>query len=120
MSTISAAQCEAEKKKNGENEVLVDLHYPKGNEVRVYVDPKNFAFSVTFNQTDVSKNINKFYIMQILQSLAHPDQYYVFTRWGRVGLVGNKAEAGPIPLEEALDNYRAKIQEKLEHGYKKI
>jgi poly [ADP-ribose] polymerase 2/3/4 len=98
----------------------VDLHFSRGNEVKVYVDANNFAFSVTFNQSDVSKNINKFYIMQILQLLSSGDQYFIFTRWGRVGLVGNKAEAGPISLAEALDNYREKLREKFEHGYKKI
>ncbi len=84
--------------KNSENSVLVDLHYGKPQEVKVYIDSKNFPFSVTFNQSDVAKNINKFYIMQILQSLSNTDQYYVFTRWGRVGQVGNKAEAGPLSL----------------------
>jgi poly [ADP-ribose] polymerase len=76
----------------------------------VYIDSKGFAFSATFNQTDVAKNANKFYIMQILQVISHPEQFYLFTRWGRVGLAGHKAEAGPLSLEEALENYRAKIQ----------
>ncbi|KAJ7480240.1 PARP-domain-containing protein [Mycena galericulata] len=39
------------------------------------------------NQADINENQNKnkFYIIQLLQSVANPDSYALFTRWGRVG-----------------------------------
>lgn len=41
------------------------------------------------NQTDISKNANKYYIAQVIESddRANPS-YHVFTRWGRVGEPG--------------------------------
>ena len=36
--------------------------------------------------------------MQILQELKDESHFFLFTRWGRVGLEGQMAEVGPITL----------------------
>jgi poly [ADP-ribose] polymerase 2/3/4 len=75
----------------------VDLYYPNPDRVRVYIDErKNFPYSTTMNQSNVQNNVNKFYIMQVLQCIDSKDDCYFFTRWGRVGLPGMTSEIGPI------------------------
>lgn len=41
------------------------------------------------NQSDLRDNHNKFYLLQILQSVQSFD-YYLFFRWGRVGDKGQQ------------------------------
>jgi poly [ADP-ribose] polymerase 2/3/4 len=88
--------------------------------VRLYVDQKNFTFSTTFNQSNVQSNINKFYKLQILQSLVDPSECHLFIRWGRVGLAGQAAEIGPMGIEEAVEQYHTRLLERLKNGYKKV
>jgi len=40
------------------------------------------------NQTNISQNNNKFYVIQLLKS---GNGYYLFTRWGRVGENGQNS-----------------------------
>ena len=44
-------------------------------------------YSITFNYTNVKKNNNKFYIIQLLQDI-YTNKYGVLFRWGRVGKFG--------------------------------
>ncbi|KAF8174472.1 PARP-domain-containing protein [Mycena galopus ATCC 62051] len=48
------------------------------------------VWDAILNQTDISgnQNKNKFYIIQLLKSIADPDSYTLHTRWGRVGEIG--------------------------------
>jgi poly [ADP-ribose] polymerase len=57
----------------------------------------------------VEKNINKFYIMQVLQSNDDPNRCYFYTRYGRVGLEGQNSEAGPVKPDEAVLSYNSKM-----------
>jgi hypothetical protein len=45
------------------------------------------------------------------------DQFYFFTRWGRVGVVGQMAEMGPINANTAISCYEKKKREKTNGGY---
>ncbi len=51
------------------------------------------------SHTNVQENINKFYILQILQSLKNPEDFYFYTRYGRVGLVGYPMTTGPMKVD---------------------
>lgn len=63
-------------------EELLDLHCNiKGT---VY-NNSGLSYSATLNQVDISKNSNKFYIIQIIKA---SDGYYLWTRYGRVGEKG--------------------------------
>ena len=52
-------------------------------------------------QTNVGANNNKFYIIQLLQSDSNANQFYVWNRWGRVGVRGQMRLFGPMDLSGA-------------------
>ncbi|KAF0751170.1 hypothetical protein AaE_006482, partial [Aphanomyces astaci] len=63
-------------------------------------------------QSNLGANNNKFYIIQLLQSLS--DQtYYVFTRWGRLGEAGQQklAPCGH-DLDKAIKQFETKFADK--------
>ena len=52
------------------------------------VEHNNKIYSCTLNQTDISFNTNKFYVMQLIKNGAIDDNYALFTKYGRVGEPG--------------------------------
>ena len=70
----------------------------------------------------MDKDDNKFFIIQALQIGEDPlDDYYLFTRWGRVGVSGQiKFSQHPLPRNEVLRQYKAKTQEKVKRGGYKV
>ncbi len=46
----------------------------------------NSVYDCTLNQTDISSNKNKFYIMQIIKN---GSKYILYIRFGRIGIIGN-------------------------------
>ena len=77
---------------------IIDKLYPRPNQVKIYVDKKGLAYSATYSHSNLENNVNRFYIMQILQALKDKTHFFLFTRWGRVGLEGEMAEVGPITV----------------------
>lgn len=69
------------------------------------------------SQSNLAKDDNKFYIVQILVINA---EFFVFSRWGRVGVVGQIAENGPLDRKEAIRQYNSKTQSKIKNGGYKI
>lgn len=77
------------------------------------------------NQTNIvgSNNNNKFYVVQLLESDADPSNLYLFsveryllyTRWGRVGVIGQNA-AIPATKEQCVRDYHKKVNEKSVKG----
>lgn len=49
-------------------------------------------YTCTLNRVDIGKNENKFYIIQLL---SRNGSYYVWTRWGRVGIAGQSSLSSP-------------------------
>ena len=68
-------------------------------------------FDATLNQTKTAENINKFYRLQLLES-ATGEQFYLHTRWGRVGEAGRKKTKGPGSLPGALTDFKDKFKDK--------
>ncbi|KAJ8495164.1 hypothetical protein ONZ51_g1849 [Trametes cubensis] len=56
---------------------LVDTH-------EVLVTPEG-VWDAMLNQTDVGKNANKFYVLQLLHPVGNNSNCVLYTRWGRVG-----------------------------------
>ena len=83
--------------------------------VRVLVH-NGVTYAATLNQTNVQHNNNKFYILQILESETNPNNCYFFTRWGRVGVVGQKSEAGPWTRDQCISEYNSKLHAKTKAG----
>jgi len=65
--------------------------------VQIFSD-SNRSYTCTLNQVDISKNSNKFYIIQLLTD---GQKYYMFTRYGRVG------DKGICNHKEFSDSYSA-------------
>ncbi|RHZ24582.1 hypothetical protein DYB31_012511 [Aphanomyces astaci] len=65
---------------------------------------------------DLAQNMDKFYILQVIQgmgSLFASPVYYSFTRWGRTGTLGQTQMEGPFPtLIEAQGLFEAKFRDK--------
>jgi poly [ADP-ribose] polymerase 2/3/4 len=77
----------------------------------VYRSDDGTIYDVTLNQTNAGQNNNKFYIMQLLGSLASQD-YRTWTRWGRVGDRGQRALLRYGSLDEALRYFEVKFKDK--------
>ena len=73
-------------------------------------------YSSTLNQSNVVHNNNKFYILQVVESLSNPKDCYFWSRWGRVGVVGQSALFGPHDSGIAIQNYERKLREKSVSG----
>ena len=76
-------------------------------------------YAVTLNYTNVQRNNNKFYIIQLLQDV-HTKKYGVLYRWGRIGFFGQVNYVIYETFEEAREAFLTKLQGKLEYGYIKI
>lgn len=70
--------------------VPVDAQFPEFHrDYHVYAE-NGVAYDCLLNQTNISKNANKFYVMQILQSDKNFQSFVLLNRWGRVGESGTK------------------------------
>ena len=83
-------------------EILVD-EYCTISCVKILVTPSGKIYSCMLNQTNIEKNNNKFYLIQLLQ--ASPTSYYVYSRYGRVG------EKGSISPLKSYDTEYSAINE---------
>ncbi|EAS06926.2 poly(ADP-ribose) polymerase family WGR domain protein (macronuclear) [Tetrahymena thermophila SB210] len=77
--------------------------------VEVYYD-KDKIYSAKLNQANMTKNNNKFYVIQILKGKIN--EFFVFSRWGRVGFQGQSSLKGPYNLQRAIQEYNQKLLEK--------
>lgn len=65
----------------------------------------------TLNQTDISDNSNKFFIMQLLKN-DKANSYIIFTRGGRVGYTGQSNCSLYAYFEDALKDYNSLFKSK--------
>ncbi|NXJ78279.1 PARP3 polymerase, partial [Trogon melanurus] len=77
--------------------------------IQVYED-----YDCTLNQTNISANNNKFYIIQLLE---HDGAYNVWSRWGRVGEVGQSKLMPSTSLEAAKKDFEKKFWEKTKNRW---
>ncbi|KAL0212220.1 hypothetical protein RCL1_005846 [Eukaryota sp. TZLM3-RCL] len=70
------------------------------------------VWSVCLNQTDLSANANKFYIIQLLVN-TNTNTYFVFTKWGRVGAKTPASATKPCnTLDSAKKEFMSKFKSK--------
>uniref|UniRef100_A0A914YDV9 NAD(+) ADP-ribosyltransferase n=1 Tax=Panagrolaimus superbus TaxID=310955 RepID=A0A914YDV9_9BILA len=74
-------------KKSNDLFAEVDEYCPGKDSKQVYIE-KQDVYSVMLNQTNIAQNNNKYFLCQLLESKVSANCYYVFFRWGRVGLKG--------------------------------
>ena len=77
----------------------------------------NDIYDVALSQIDLSKNIDKYYIIQLLiippKKQYDDETYAVFTRWGRTGNAGQNQTAGPYDdFDDAVTEFKDKFQSK--------
>ncbi|KAH6611508.1 hypothetical protein Trco_001528 [Trichoderma cornu-damae] len=79
---------------------------------QVHIDPDTgLIYDASLNQTNASHNNNKFYRIQVLFD-CKTKQYKTWTRWGRVGEVGQSALLGNGTVEDAIKNFEKKFRDK--------
>eukprot|EP01029_Cantina_marsupialis_P019336 TRINITY_DN44947_c0_g1_i4.p1 TRINITY_DN44947_c0_g1~~TRINITY_DN44947_c0_g1_i4.p1 ORF type:complete len:1169 (-),score=438.26 TRINITY_DN44947_c0_g1_i4:173-3643(-) len=80
----------------------------------VYDEGPNNVWDCMLNQTNLSSNNNKFYVIQLLSD---GNNYYTFTRWGRVGVKGQQMTAGPGDLQTCKDAFEKKFYTKTKNHW---
>ncbi|KAI9005294.1 poly polymerase catalytic domain-containing protein [Gaertneriomyces semiglobifer] len=84
---------------------VVDEYCPIAAKCHVYD-----GWDCMLNQTEISANNNKFYVIQLLKDDS-ADQFHVWTRWGRVGVKGqSKLEA--CTLDKGMKLFKSKFWDK--------
>ncbi|XP_060775518.1 protein mono-ADP-ribosyltransferase PARP3 isoform X2 [Neoarius graeffei] len=71
-------------------------------------------YDCMLNQTNIGNNNNKFYVIQVLLS---GRKYYCWTRWGRVGEMGQNNLAGPSNVDAAIKNFEKKFKDKTKNNW---
>jgi predicted DNA-binding WGR domain protein len=79
-------------------------------------------FDVALSQIDLSKNIDKYYIIQLLvtppKKKYQNETYSVFTRWGRTGNAGQNQTSGPYDdIEDAVTEFKQKFHDKTQNDW---
>jgi len=67
-------------------------------------------FDAMCNQTNLEKNANKYYVIQLVEN--EDSEYFVFTRWGRVGESGAVQQVGPLDRAAGEKQFNSKFKEK--------
>ncbi|KJZ74530.1 hypothetical protein HIM_06126 [Hirsutella minnesotensis 3608] len=77
----------------------------------VHVDPDTgMIYDASLNQSSASNNHNKFYRLQILRGPS--GAFKTWTRWGRVGEMGQNAVLGDGTLNDAIKHFEKKFKDK--------
>jgi poly [ADP-ribose] polymerase len=64
------------------------------------------------NQTQISHNNNKFFVLQVVQKDNDSKKLKLLTRWGRVGARGQTKQEDHTNVEAALNSFRKKFKDK--------
>ncbi|KAF4990369.1 hypothetical protein FGRMN_8504 [Fusarium graminum] len=79
---------------------------------QVWVDPDTgLIYDASLNQANSSANNNKFYRIQLLKD-PKSTTFKTWTRWGRVGEMGQKAVLGDGTLGDAIKQFQKKFKDK--------
>ncbi|KAG8669494.1 hypothetical protein FPOAC2_08823 [Fusarium poae] len=79
---------------------------------QVWVDPDSgLIYDASLNQTNAGNNNNKFYRIQVLKD-PKSATFKTWTRWGRVGEMGQKAILGSGSLDDAVKVFQKKFKDK--------
>lgn len=70
------------------------------------------VYDAMLHQTDVGKNSNKFYVIQLLHPVGNNGQCTLFTRWGRTGENGQTQKKGPFPVSSAIGEFEKQFKSK--------
>ncbi|KAI0694469.1 poly polymerase catalytic domain-containing protein [Cerioporus squamosus] len=89
----------------------VDEHSGWVDTHQVLVTPEG-VWDAMLNQTEIGKNANKYYKLQLLHPIGNTNQCYLYTRWGRVGERGAFQTKGPWPPATAVQEFKKQFKAK--------
>ncbi|TKA67869.1 hypothetical protein B0A55_08409 [Friedmanniomyces simplex] len=95
--------------KKPEINVPLDEGFSAAAGSKVYIDDDGTIFDAYMNQSQVAKNNNKFYRLQLLEG---SKAYHVHTRWGRVGEFGQVKTMDFDDFDDALKEFNKKFKDK--------
>jgi len=106
-----------------DRKAIVDQYFHNRSQYHIYEDKDNVYngnyFSCTLNKSDLNKNNNKFYIIQLLEHDTN-NSLVLFTRWGRVGCIGAQ-EVKNVTENSGPKNFMKKYKDKIKkHDYQEI
>ena len=105
-----------------DKKAIVDQYLPDRNQYHIYADDENYFngkfFSCTLNKSDLDKNNNKFYIIQLLEHDSN-NSLVLFTRWGRIGVPGQH-EQKDVDSTSGPKLFMKKYKDKTKGGYQEI
>ena len=105
-----------------DKKAIVDQYFPDRNQYHIYSDDENYFngkfFSCTLNKSDLDKNNNKFYIIQLLEHDSN-NSLVLFTRWGRIGVPGQH-EKKDVDSTSGPKLFMKKYKDKTKGGYQEI
>lgn len=94
---------------------VVDPHSGLAASAHIY-EKGSVVYQCMLNQTNVDQNNNKFYVIQLLESDTG-SKYHVFTRWGRVGAVGQQALDPCFNVDAAIAQFCKKFNDKTKNNW---
>lgn len=71
-------------------------------------------YDCMLNQTNIGQNNNKFYVIQLLETMG---RHYLWTRWGRVGETGQSSNKLYPSLESAEKEFCKKFKDKTKNSW---
>ena len=106
-----------------DKKAIVDQYFGDRNQYHIYDDKNNIYngnyFSCTLNKSDLNKNNNKFYIIQLLEHDSN-NSLVLFSRWGRVGVPGQH-EVKNVDENSGPKLFMKKYKDKtVKHNYQEI
>eukprot|EP01004_Peranema_trichophorum_P001893 NODE_1246_length_2049_cov_43.662513_g1054_i0.p1 GENE.NODE_1246_length_2049_cov_43.662513_g1054_i0~~NODE_1246_length_2049_cov_43.662513_g1054_i0.p1 ORF type:complete len:503 (+),score=117.03 NODE_1246_length_2049_cov_43.662513_g1054_i0:366-1874(+) len=94
---------------------VVDVYSGIAETSHIYEEGKD-VYQCTLNQTNIGTNNNKFYILQLIEADAG-GKWWVWTRWARVGQVGQSKLEPFSNLEAAKRGFCSKFREKTHNNW---
>ena len=77
------------------------------------------SFHAMLNQTNISNNNNKYFLIQLLQNNA-TGKYHAFFRWGRVGKIAGMTLNPGTDLDSALSLFYKKFSDKTKNEFDEL
>lgn len=94
----------------------VDCECPSANQFHIYESPDSTVWDTMLNQTNISANNNKFYLIQLLEQDSK-NGYAVWKRWGRVGAHGQTDLSQYGAVEGAIRDFETKFRDKTKNSW---
>ena len=105
-----------------DKKAIVDQYFQDRSQYHIYQDDENVFngkyFACTLNKSDLDKNNNKFYIIQLLEHDSN-NSLVLFTRWGRIGVPGQH-EIKDVDSKSGPKLFMKKYKDKTKGGYQEI